>query len=233
MGRLATLLALISLLVAGCATQPTLRPAPNANLVADRPMGARASAQDVEVVARAGAWRWRPGQLDEFVTPMLVEIENNSDRTLRIRLSDFQLMGPNGVELAALPTYDITGEVRETVGSYVYSSSGFFIAPHYHPYYPRFSVWRGRFLYHPYYFETYYPIYRTYRVSLPTNDMIVRALPEGTLRPGGTITGFIYFQHLDRQTARRAAGLRLVFELVDAESMREFGLIEIPFVVDR
>jgi len=233
MKHLAAVTVLLSLLLAGCAGQPYLQPADSARLVPGPRPAARATDSEVTVTATSAAWRWNPTNLDEYVTPMLVEIENNSDRTLRIRLSDFQLLGPNGVELAALPAYNIQGEIRKTVGGYAYASSGFYIVPRLHPFYPRFSVWAGGFSYYPYYFETYYPVYRTYRIALPTTDMLARALPEGTLEPGGKITGFVYFRHIDKRTAKRANSLNLVFELVDADDQREFGYVDIPFVIVR
>ncbi|QDG49522.1 hypothetical protein FIV42_01850 [Persicimonas caeni] len=78
------------------------------------------------------------------------------------------------------------------------------------------------------YYSRYYPLYAEYQ--LPTGEMLVRALPEGVIDPGGRITGFVYFEDLesieptpDRVTFR--------YVLVDAEANRRFGVVEIPFDV--
>jgi hypothetical protein len=57
--------------------------------------------------------------------------------------------------------------------------------------------------------------------------MLRRALPEGTLEPGGTVTGFIYFQGV----SEREGSVTLQARLVDARTGEQFGTLSIPFGV--
>ena len=62
---------------------------------------------------------------------------------------------------------------------------------------------------------------------LPTEDMMKSALPEGTLAPGGTMTGFLYFQNV----GEREGEVTLRARLVDARTGEQFGALAIPFAV--
>ncbi|NRD68872.1 hypothetical protein HRD49_44880, partial [Corallococcus exiguus] len=77
--------------------------------------------------------------------------------------------------------------------------------------------WGGNFYGGPYYYDP----------PLPTADMLNNALPEGTLEPGGTQEGFLYFQGV----AHREDVVTLQLNLVDAESGAPFGSLGIPFQV--
>ncbi|NOK22407.1 hypothetical protein HMI50_35890, partial [Corallococcus carmarthensis] len=77
----------------------------------------------------------------------------------------------------------------------------------------------------PFYSPYYYPPY--YEQPLPTEDMLNNALPEGTLEPGGTQEGFLYFQGV----ARREDAVTLQVKLVDAQTGEPFGSLGIPFQV--
>ncbi|RKG69542.1 hypothetical protein D7W79_32855 [Corallococcus exercitus] len=57
--------------------------------------------------------------------------------------------------------------------------------------------------------------------------MLNNALPEGTLEPGGTQEGFLYFQGV----ARREDAVTLQVKLVDAQTGEPFGALDIPFQV--
>ncbi len=215
---------------AGCATESTLRPAPEATIVEGTPKAAVATADGVRMEAQVDAWRWTPSDLAHQLTPILVRLENESDRPLRVRFEEFELVTPSGMSYAALPPFDIEGEVTERVGSYAYAAPGFYVAPHLRHHYVGFGVFGGPFGHYPYYYASYYPVYARY--DLPSRDMLARALPEGVLEPGGRITGFLYFADLDAIDPQPAR-IRLRYVLVDAEARQRFDVIEIPFdVVD-
>jgi len=57
--------------------------------------------------------------------------------------------------------------------------------------------------------------------------MLKQALPEGTLAPGGSISGFLYFQGI----TERERQVTLQARLVDAETGEKFGELGIPFEV--
>lgn len=103
--------------------------------------------------------------------------------------------------------------------------NGFYVAPWYHPYYPGFSIWPGWFPYDPFYYNYYYGWWRE---PLPSRDMLERALPEGVLQDGGRITGFLYFNDVEREGA-----VNFQADVIDAESNEKLGTVTIPFVVRR
>jgi hypothetical protein len=57
--------------------------------------------------------------------------------------------------------------------------------------------------------------------------MVRQALPQGTLEPGGTVTGFLYFQDV----SEREGSVTLQARLVDARTGEQFGTLSIPFGV--
>lgn len=224
---LAAACSLLVMLAYGCASEPQLRPAKEANLAKGVDDGAVASEAGVSLEAQVNAWRWTPEHLNEELTPVLVRIENNSDVPLRVRYEEFQLVTTRGIVYAALPPFDIRGKVTERIDTYAYPASGFFVAPHLHGYYSGLGAYDSPFFYDTYY-STYYPVYAQY--ELPTGEMLVRALPEGVIEPGGRIAGFIYFA--DIESIEPIPGkVKLRYVLVDAESRERFGVIEIPFDV--
>ncbi len=218
----------LAVLAYGCANEPELRPAADADRIKGPDKGATATDADVTIEARVGAWRFTPQDLDHELTPVLVRIENNSDKPLRVRYEAFQLVTPRGLAFAALPPFDIHGEVSEYVGNYAYAGPGFSVAPHLSGYYDGFGAWGAPFYGYDWYYSTYYPVYADF--ELPTGDMLIRALPEGVIEPDGRITGFLYFADLEAM-GPTPGKVKLRYLLVNAETRQRFGVIEIPFDV--
>lgn len=213
---LASLLALL----AGCATH--LAPAPEAVRLGHGPRAsAVAEAEGVRVIARADAWRGDPEGLEFEVTPVLVAIQNDGARPVRLRYEQFALVGPAGTRFAALSPFDVEGVVVEREP---YPSA--FPRLAYAPY--RVDP-HGRFgLGYPYAWDPFYwDYYATRRVRLPTGDMVQKALPETTVEPGATMRGFLYFEEVKDVDA-----VTLRAELVDARTGQPFASVAIPFVVE-
>jgi hypothetical protein len=57
--------------------------------------------------------------------------------------------------------------------------------------------------------------------------MLRHGIPEGVITNGGYIDGFLYFAEVSNNVPQ----VNLVARLVDARTHKEFGRIEIPFVV--
>lgn len=207
-------------------SQPRLAPAPQANATPGAGAGATATQAGVTVEARARAWSATPASLATQVTPILVTITNGSAVPLRIRYNELHLTAADGHQFEPIPPFDVTGSVTRPVTNYAYPVTGFTVSPYLSPYYPGFGPVIGPPLaYDPLYYNTYYNTFR--QIQLPTADMIDRALPEGAVAPGGSIGGFIYFQHVgdsaDQVTFR--------FDLVNATTQAPFGSVRIPFNV--
>ena len=212
----------------GCASRAELSATREGDLIA--PGVAQAADADVTVTVRPNTWAGIPEKLDD-VTPLQVTIENGSGGSpLRIRYREFSLVPDRDRPRSALPPFNIRDAQSVAIGGlapvtvYSFPNSSFYVAPYLRAYYPVFEPYGGPFVHDAQFYATYYPTMS--RASLPTPDMMHRALPEGVVQPGGRITGFVYFEDLDE--ARRA---RFTFDLVDARSGMQFGRIEIPFRV--
>lgn len=210
----------------GCAA--TLVPAPGARRVPGVGYAAEDQQVGVHIVASSEAWRGFPSDLGDIVEPMLVTITNDSGRPLEIRYEHFDLLTPGGMAFVALPPFQVEGvSFAPDHRSGPALGFGFSVAPYLSPWYPGWTVYGGRFPYNAGYYDGYYPYYSGYeRITLPTGDMIQRALPEGVLASGGRISGFIYFEQVTDVTR-----VSFVARLVEVGG-QQFGAIQIPFLVE-
>jgi hypothetical protein len=222
------------LLVAGCVGHSQLAPAPGDTELGGNKETAVSSIDSVDVNVFTKAWNGRQEILN-VVTPLRIEIKNNSDQPVRVRYSDFKLVGPKGKTYAALPPYGITGSVEEPHLVQVYPAivspdfdwDDFDVAPYYAPIYPDIPVWDGPFYYDPFYYDQYYTYWQ--QIELPTHEMLNEALPDGVIKPGGRVSGFLYFQEVDDKLPR----VRFEYDLVNASNGNIFGTITIPLLVER
>jgi len=219
-------IALFSVLAVGCAGTPQLSPVAGAQPAPPGPgRGASDTVEGVTVVARSQAWTGFPRRLDE-VTPVQVSIENRGDFPLRVRYDEFALVGPVQ-RYRAIPPFDIRGREVERVTDYVRS-------PIRRGFYRPYGLRRGFFPYGPYgLYDPYGGPYSGYSpgfvdIELPTGDMIQKALPEDVLMPGDRITGFLYFENVERDDA--LVDFRM--ELEDANTGERRGTVSIPFATD-
>lgn len=210
-----------AVVLAGCAN--TLEPAPSANTVPGPGEGAMARASGVSMVARAGVWDGNPRNLAQRLTPLRVTFTNNGSVPVRIRYNELMLVA-QGRAYKALPPLEIEGTVTRTVTP-AYPAAGFGYAPYYHQYLPATSLYSGAFGYSTPYWNRYGPVLR--KVDLPTQDMIDRALPEGVIEPGGSVSGFLYFPGIEGDVKR----VRLRADLINANNGEALVSLNIPFVV--
>lgn len=216
---------LATVLLAGCATQ--LVPAPGATRIEAGPgVAAVSEGNGVHVVARVDAWRGYPADLELEGTPVLVTVENGGARRVGVRHEHFALLGQDGRTFAVLAPFEIEGSVPERFPA-AFAGPGFGYYRVYGPH-PRFGTRFGHpFGWGPAWDPFYWEPYATRWVTLPTGDMVQKALPETTLEPGGRVRGFLYFEKV-----RDIPAVTFRARLVDATTGRPFGTVEIPFVVD-
>ncbi|HEX5749884.1 MAG TPA: hypothetical protein VFZ09_26875 [Archangium sp.] len=234
------------LLAAGCVTPTTLQPLPSTPTT--QAGAAVAEAEGVRLVADGDAWKGNPSDLERIVTPVQVRIENQSGRPLRIQYDAFSLKGSSQFSYAALSPFQLSEEGHAAVGGSGYDNNvglsfgvgvgsrwgwgpGAFAWGR-----PWGRGWYGSGWYDPWYGPGWYdPFWGPYSSwyarpppePLPTRDMLRKALPEGTLDPGGTLTGFLYFQNV----SEREGTVTLQARLVDARTGETFGTLSIPFGV--
>jgi hypothetical protein len=222
------------LMIGGCAGQSQLMPAPGDKEIPGDVESAVSTVDGVHVELHTEAWQGTQG-ITSVVTPLKITIENNSDQPVRLRYTDFKLIGAKGKVYADLPPYGITGSVEEPhlVQTYPvilepeFEWNDFDIAPYYSAIYPDMPVWDGPFYYDPFYYDEYYTYWQT--IQLPTQEMLNQALPDGVIKPGGRVSGFMYFQEVKESSKT----VRLEYELVNARNGNIFGTITIPFVVTK
>jgi hypothetical protein len=63
---------------------------------------------------------------------------------------------------------------------------------------------------------------------MPTQDMLMQALPEGVLQPGDRLTGFLYIA----DKPRHGEHARFVANLVEANTGEPFARIDLPIEID-
>lgn len=204
------------LLLAGCVAGA--RP-----LAADSGAEARGSATttpDVEIVARAGAWRGWPSDLARFVTPIHVTVVNLGAVPVRVSHDDFVLALADNRQLAAVLPTEVRGTIYQPPPSPL-SSTGFVLgADGYGPgrdWVLPGSAWNA----------AADPVARVGEpFALPSPDVLDRALREGVLQPGGTASGFVYFAR-----GPHAGQVELTVRLVDAWTGQRLGRAVVPLTL--
>lgn len=218
---------LTSMVFVGCIPQAQLRPSPEAQALAQEPAAAVTEQAGIRLVADAAAWKGRPGNLERRLTPVEVRLENRGERPLRIRYEQFDLLGGSRFQYTAMAPLSVKDDG---------SSRTRCVAAMDPLYWHNTWGWRGPLGWRrpwglgPFYGPFYSPYYApsvACEDPLPTQDMLKQALPEGTLAPGGSISGFLYFQGI----TEREREVVLQARLVDAETGEKFGELGIPFEV--
>lgn len=102
----------------------------------------------------------------------------------------------------------------------------FYVYPRSHAYFGFYAPWPYPFFWPPYYGLYVYPWSAGYYPQQPSADVLRLGLPEGVVKPGGQISGFVYFQN----AAAQATSLQLVWNARTPDG-KEVGKLGIPFVV--
>jgi hypothetical protein len=164
--------------------------------------------EGVTVVVNSSPWQGSPDNLERYITPIYVEIQNNSPSSLNLRYDDFVLIDQNRIQYNPL-TPQIVADILKTVseGNFAYGPNyptvsiglgfGYFSGgpfyggwPFYGPYYSPF------YIYGDYPFGYYPPAY----YSPPSvGNVYKRALIPGQLNPNAKLQGYIYFQKLPKE----------------------------------
>ena len=80
-----------------------------------RAKGAVATVADVQVIARTQAWHFDPPDLETKATPILLELTNNSDRSIVVRYDHIALTDAAGHRIDVIPPYNVQGTVSVPV----------------------------------------------------------------------------------------------------------------------
>ena len=231
------ILSLFVVIAAGCGTGANLQPAPTATEVGPEDEAAITVVDDITVQAQTDAWTGDPG-VTTHVTPIRVTIDNDSGEPLRIRYGEFALVSSDGERYAALPPFNVEGDVTEPVlvREYdpvvdpLFTFDGFEVAPYYSDVYPDLTPYADPFFYDPDYYYRYGGDLEAIfaEQDLPTVNMLQNVLPEGVLYDGGRVSGFVYFEKVDEDVPL----VTFRADLEKAESDESFGTVRIPFTTE-
>jgi hypothetical protein len=210
-------------LCAACAGESTLHPARSAQRVPGLENAASASHAGVNVVAQSNAWHG-DAQIEAVLTPLRVTIENRGARPVAIRYANLALVGEDGTRYTALTPRNIAGgapALRDYVPVHRpgFEYYGYGYTPLHDPTYPPLFPYGRSVHYEPGFSHMAHE--RWTLVELPTEEMLIAALPEGDLAPGARVTGFVYFERITGDE-------RVVTLRVDVPGI---GSVALPFVV--
>lgn len=221
-------------LLAGCSLpEPTLSPAPSADRPPGEPDTAVARVDGVYAVVKSSSWPADPTVATKL-TPLHVRIENDSDVPILVRYQEFALIGPEGQYYSALPPLAAKIDVAESTAEFTatrpisnpsFRHQGFFVAPFYGYAYGTIPVWQHDFRHDPFYYDTYHTTYKELDISV--EELNQWALPEGVIASGGSLSGYLYFEHVDPALSH----VEFRGNIVNAETGRTLGAIMIPFTV--
>jgi hypothetical protein len=201
-----------------------LVPAPSAE-VGPGASAALSNAGGVRCTAEVDAWAGRPGVLPDFVTPVKVHVLNNSGKPIRLLYEGFVLVGTSGRKYRPIPVVPIDPDPKSAPVNPTYTSWNFFVAPRIHAAYRTMQPWPRPLLRNQNFYERQYHRWGQRR---PPMEMIQMALPEGVLREGGVISGFLFFENpIDLED-------RVVFqaEFDESDSPETVASMKIPFSVE-
>jgi len=236
-GRL-LLLSLVFLLLplAACnAPDPTLKPASSADQLPGQSHAAVARADGVHAVVETSAWPADPSVATKL-TPLHVRIENDSKAPILLLYRKFALVGPEGQYYSALPPVAAHIDLADSetdlppdppVSSLSFHHQGFFVAPFYSYAYGKLPVWRHPFHHDDAYHKTFHTTYK--QLNIPAAELKAWALPEGVIASGGSLSGYLYFEHVDPALNR----VELRGDIVHAETGQTLGTLVIPFTIQR
>jgi len=212
--------------VGACATQPELLPASGHPSAVGRKSLAVESRSGVTVTADGSVWDSSPKNLATELTPVWVTLHNETGRSLRVQYDEFTLRGASGAVYIALAPYAAgTSGARP---AFQVQDGGDFdkfqVAAYLAPSYPWLPVWTGPLPHGPSIDSV------AWRAGLPTDSMLERALPEGVLENGGSVSGFLYFQKVDARESRATFQAGLQEPTPAWQPIRQVAAIDIPFL---
>jgi hypothetical protein len=112
-------------------------------------------------------------------------------------------------------------------GGYYGPQSHFYGPAYGYGFYGYYSPWPYFYAWPPYYGPYVYYWSPRYYPAEPPESIRQRGLPEGILHPGGTVSGFVYFQHVE---ATRPTKLDLAWSVRDKDA-KQVAVLHVPLAV--
>lgn len=222
-------LLLSALLFAGCYPKTYYPPPPPFD-----PVPSMITTEDgVRVTVIPSYWPGTPANLQNYVTPFYIEIENFSDKMVGLNYENIVLFDEFRTQYTPLSPQAVA-EILLSSDRRVYA----------YPSYPRVSIgigggyyggyYRGRRwgYYGPYYrpfgFYSYSPVWYypppPYYYSRPvsTRDVVTEALMPGAVYPNATLKGFVYFKRIPDEVTHVTLEVGYEIEGIDGQTVLSF-----------
>lgn len=176
------------LLAAGCGAGPTeLAPAGKADRVLGPEREAYAEVAGVRFYVDGDAWPGRD-QIARRMTPVRVRIENGAPVPILVRHGHFALTDEGVRRFLTVPAYRAPDAMPQPIVSdRRIMASGFLAVPEDDAFYTAPESAAGIVL---------------QDAHLPVEEMRRYGIPEGLLRPGGFVEGFLFFEHVPEDAGR-------------------------------
>lgn len=191
----------------------------------------------VTIGVNSSPWEGSPENLQRYVTPIFIEIQNNNNKNLNIKYDDIVLVDEYRTQYNPLSP-QIVAEIINTTSQYAYGPGypqvsiglgfgyfsggsfwgGSFYSPFYSPFYPPFYFF-GEFP------LGYYPPY--YYPPPDVGNIYTNALITGQVLPNAKLKGFVYFQKVPEQVSQ--VTLDISYKV---EGENEPKKLSFPFVFD-
>jgi hypothetical protein len=195
-------LALVIVILASCYPSYNIPPPPP---FAPNP-SVQTSEDGVRITVIPSYWTGSPGNLQNYVTPFYVEIENFSGRTVGFDYSDIVLFDQFRTQYTPLNPQTVADIIQSSAPAYAYPVypnvsigigggyyGGFYRGgwgPYYGPYWRPF----GYYAFSPIW---YYPPPVYYYAQQPsTKDVLTEALAPGAIAPNASVRGYIFFKQI-------------------------------------
>lgn len=179
--------------------EPKFNPTPSVHTTED----------GVRVTVIPSYWTGSPANLQNYVTPFYIDIENYSGKSLTLSYEDIVLFDEFRTQYGPINPETVAQIIRSSEYRYFYPS------------YPRVSIgigggyyggyhrWGRRGYYRPYYwpygFYAFSPIWyyppAPYYYTKPVNtvDIVAEALIPGIIHPNSSVEGYVYFRQIPDQ----------------------------------
>jgi len=126
----------------------------------------------ISISVKTDQWKYSPSDLEHYVLPIYIEVENHSKEVVSIRKEDVFLLDEKKNQFNPLEPSDVMSMVRRSYGFGFSFGIGYWSSP--------FGLW-------------WYPYYTPPPVEDIYPDILNKAFTFGEVQPGAKLKGFVYF----------------------------------------
>jgi hypothetical protein len=175
----------------GCASSSrNLVPLSDGSVINPKLQSATRTEQGVKVTVQSSAWRGTLNDLEQYVAPFYVVIQNDTARNLTFNYEDLALLNEKGTQYNPLPP-ETVAQILQAARSGRYGFR------------PAFSIGFGGFgdgfLS---FFSIFFPALYSTPAPQRLDDVFTQALTPGIVYPKSKLQGFVYFKEIPDKIER-------------------------------